>query len=63
MRVLKISSRADSPANPIEMRLFVLGGPILPLIFIPMVGVAPSFLIQILFVSAGSIGQAMFQPR
>jgi FSR family fosmidomycin resistance protein-like MFS transporter len=45
------------------MRLFVLGGPILPLIFIPMVGVAPSFLIQILFVSAGSIGQAMFLPR
>jgi FSR family fosmidomycin resistance protein-like MFS transporter len=49
-------------ADHYRTRLFVLGGPILSLIFIPMVGVAPSFLILILFVAIGSIGQAMFHP-
>jgi len=49
-------------ADHYRTRLFVLGGPILSLIFIPLVGVAPSFLILILFVSIGSIGQAMFHP-
>ena len=43
-------------------RMFVLGGPLLVIFFIPLVGVAPSFVILILFVSLGSIGTAMFHP-
>jgi len=49
-------------ADHYRTRLFILGGPILSLIFIPLVGVAPSFLVLILFVGLGSIGQAMFHP-
>ncbi|MCK7469411.1 MAG: hypothetical protein MZU95_00375 [Desulfomicrobium escambiense] len=36
-------------ADHYRTRLFILGGPILSLIFIPLVGVAPSFLVLILF--------------
>ena len=49
-------------ADHYRTRLFILGGPILSLIFIPLVGVAPSFLVLILFVGLGSIGQSMFHP-
>jgi FSR family fosmidomycin resistance protein-like MFS transporter len=49
-------------ADHYHTRFFILGGPILSLIFIPLVGVAPSFLILILFVCIGSAGQAMFHP-
>ena len=43
-------------------RMFVLGGPLLVIFFIPLVGVAPSFVILVLFISLGSIGTAMFHP-
>ena len=49
-------------ADHYHTRLFVLGGPILSMIFIPLVGLAPSFLILILFIAIGSAGQAMFHP-
>jgi FSR family fosmidomycin resistance protein-like MFS transporter len=49
-------------ADHYRTRLFILGGPILSLTFIPLVGVAPSFLVLILFVCLGSIGQSMFHP-
>ena len=49
-------------ADHYRTRLFVLGGPILSMIFIPLVGVAPSFLVLILFIVIGSTGQAMFHP-
>jgi FSR family fosmidomycin resistance protein-like MFS transporter len=49
-------------ADHYRTRLFILGGPILSLIFIPLVGVAPSFVALILFVGLGSIGQSMFHP-
>ncbi len=49
-------------ADHYRTRLFILGGPILSLIFIPLVGVAPSFMVLILFVCLGSIGQSMFHP-
>lgn len=49
-------------ADHYRTRLFILGGPILSLIFIPLVGVAPSFLALILCVCLGSIGQSMFHP-
>ena len=43
-------------------RMFVLGGPLLVIFFIPLVGVAPSFFILILFISLGSIGSSMLHP-
>jgi len=49
-------------ADHYRTRFFILGGPILSLVFIPLVGVAPSFLALILFVCLGSIGQSMFHP-
>ncbi|MFO7708157.1 MAG: MFS transporter [Desulfobacterales bacterium] len=49
-------------ADHYRTRLFVLGGPILSMIFIPLVGVAPGFLTLILFIVIGSTGQAMFHP-
>ena len=49
-------------ADHYRTRLFVLGGPLLSLIFIPLVGVAPSFWALTLFICIGSIGQSMFHP-
>nr|MCU0539927.1 MFS transporter [Desulfobacterales bacterium] len=49
-------------ADHYRTRLFVLGGPILSMIFIPLVGVAPSFLVLVFFIVIGSTGQAMFHP-
>ncbi|MEE9421221.1 MAG: MFS transporter [Desulfatiglandaceae bacterium] len=43
-------------------RMFVLGGPLLVIFFIPLVGIAPSFVILVLFISLGSIGTSMFHP-
>jgi MFS transporter, FSR family, fosmidomycin resistance protein len=49
-------------ADHYRTRFFILGGPILTVIFIPLVGVAPSFLFLLLFISLGSIGSAMYHP-
>ncbi len=49
-------------ADHYQTRFFVLGGPLLSILFIPLVGVAPSFFILILFTSLGSIGSSMFHP-
>lgn len=49
-------------ADRYRTRFFVLGGPFLAIIFIPLVGIAPSFLVLILFISLGSIGSSMFHP-
>ena len=49
-------------ADHYRTRLFILGGPILSLIFIPLVGIAPSFTVLIVFVALGSIGQSLFHP-
>jgi FSR family fosmidomycin resistance protein-like MFS transporter len=49
-------------ADHYRTRLFILGGPILSMVFIPLVGVAPSFLFLLLFVALGSIGQSLFHP-
>jgi FSR family fosmidomycin resistance protein-like MFS transporter len=43
-------------------RIFVLGGPLLAAVCIPLVGIAHSFAILIAFIALGSIGQAMFHP-
>jgi FSR family fosmidomycin resistance protein-like MFS transporter len=49
-------------ADHYRTRMFVLGGPILSVLFIPLVGIAPSFLGLLLFIALGSIGNAMFHP-
>ena len=49
-------------ADHYRTRFFVLSGPFLAIVFIPLVGVVPSFLVLILFVSLGSIGSSMFHP-
>jgi FSR family fosmidomycin resistance protein-like MFS transporter len=49
-------------ADHFRTRAFVLGGPLLAIVFIPLVGIAPSVLVLILFVSLGSIGSSMFHP-
>jgi FSR family fosmidomycin resistance protein-like MFS transporter len=43
-------------------RKFVLGGPLLAIVFISLVGIAHSFQVLLLFIALGSIGQAMFHP-
>jgi FSR family fosmidomycin resistance protein-like MFS transporter len=49
-------------ADHYRTRCFVLGGPLLAIVFIPLVGIAPAFLVLILLVSMGSIGSSMFHP-
>ncbi|MDP6180608.1 MAG: MFS transporter, partial [Desulfatiglandales bacterium] len=59
---LLIQPPAGYIADHHRTRIFILGGPLLAMIFVSLVGVAPSFLVLILFISLGSIGQAMFHP-
>ncbi len=49
-------------ADHYRTRFFVLGGPLLAIVFIPLVGIAPAFLALLLFISLGSIGSSMFHP-
>ena len=43
-------------------RLFIFGGLLLSIVFFPLVGLAPSFLLLVLFISLGSIGASMYHP-
>jgi FSR family fosmidomycin resistance protein-like MFS transporter len=49
-------------ADHYRTRAFVLGGPLLAIVFIPLVGTAPSFIVLIILISLGSIGSSMFHP-
>ena len=49
-------------ADHYRTRIFVLGGPLLVMIFISLVGTAQGFLLLVLFIAIGSIGQSMFHP-
>jgi MFS transporter, FSR family, fosmidomycin resistance protein len=49
-------------ADHYRTRFFVLGGPLLATVFMPLIGIAPSFFLLLLFVSLGSIGVSMFHP-
>lgn len=49
-------------ADHYRTRFFVLGGPLLSIVFVPLVGIAPTFLVLVLFVCMGSIGSSMFHP-
>jgi FSR family fosmidomycin resistance protein-like MFS transporter len=57
-----IQPSAGYIADHYHTRLFILGGPFLAVLFIPLVGVAPSFALLLVFISLGSIGTAMFHP-
>ncbi|NOQ20945.1 MAG: MFS transporter [Desulfobacterales bacterium] len=43
-------------------RLFALGGPLLVMVFIPLIGITPYFWMLVLFVCLGSVGSSMFHP-
>jgi FSR family fosmidomycin resistance protein-like MFS transporter len=49
-------------ADHYRTRLFVLGGPLLAIVFMPLVGIAPSFSILLLFVCLGAMGPHMLYP-
>ena len=49
-------------ADHYHTRFFVLGGPLIAVVSIPLVGVAPGFLILVFFICLGSIGSSMFHP-
>jgi FSR family fosmidomycin resistance protein-like MFS transporter len=49
-------------ADHYRTRAFVLGGPLLAIVIIPLVGIAPSFIVLIILISLGSIGSSMFHP-
>ena len=49
-------------ADRYRTRFFVLGGPFLAIVFISLVGVAPRYLVLLLFICLGSIGSSMFHP-
>jgi len=49
-------------ADRYQTRLFVFGGLFLTAVFIPLAGIAPSFVILILVLALGSTGSSMFHP-
>jgi FSR family fosmidomycin resistance protein-like MFS transporter len=49
-------------ADRYRTRFFVLGGPFLAIVFISLVGVAPRYLVLLVFICIGSIGSSMFHP-
>lgn len=49
-------------ADHYRTRFFILGGPLLTMLFIPLVGFAPSFFFLLIIIAVGSIGQSMFHP-
>ena len=49
-------------ADRYPTRFFSLGGPLLVMVFISLLGVAPTFWLLLVFVSFGSIGSSMFHP-
>jgi len=49
-------------ADHYRTRFFILGGPFLAITFISLVGIAPTFLILLIFVILGSVGSSMYHP-
>lgn len=57
-----VQPSAGYVADHYHTRFFILGGPLLATVFMPLIGVAPSYPVLILFVCMGSIGVSMFHP-
>ncbi|MBW2593793.1 MAG: MFS transporter, partial [Deltaproteobacteria bacterium] len=49
-------------ADRYQTRFFILGGLLLPIIFIPLTGIASCFWMLLLFTALGSVGSSMFHP-
>lgn len=49
-------------ADNYKNRVFILGGPLMAITFMPLVGLATSYWMLILFTCLGSIGSSMFHP-
>ena len=49
-------------ADRYKTRIFLIGAPLLTIIFIPLTGIAPSFFILICFIGLGAMGSAMYHP-
>jgi FSR family fosmidomycin resistance protein-like MFS transporter len=49
-------------ADHYRTRLFVLGGPLLAVVFMPLIGIAASFPVLLVFVVLGAIGPHMLYP-
>jgi FSR family fosmidomycin resistance protein-like MFS transporter len=49
-------------ADRYRTRFFVLGGPLLATVFMSLIGVAPSYLVLLLYVSLASVGVSLFHP-
>jgi FSR family fosmidomycin resistance protein-like MFS transporter len=49
-------------ADRYRTRFFILGGLLIGIVFIPLTGIAPTFLLLLVFVALGSTGSAMFHP-
>jgi MFS transporter, FSR family, fosmidomycin resistance protein len=49
-------------ADHYRNRFFILGGPLLTIVFISLTGIAPTFSILLVFVVLGSIGSSMYHP-
>ena len=57
-----VQPSAGYVADHYHTRFFILGGPLVAAVFMPLIGIAPSYLVLLLFVSLGSIGVSMFHP-
>jgi len=57
-----VQPSAGYVADHYHTRFFILGGPLLAAVFMPLIGIAPSYIVLLLFVSMGSIGVSMFHP-
>ncbi|KIX12088.1 MFS transporter [Dethiosulfatarculus sandiegensis] len=49
-------------ADRYRTKFFVLGGPLLAVIFTPLIGILPSYLLVMLSLSISSVGSSMFHP-
>ncbi len=45
-----------------QSRIFILGGLLLTVVFIPLSGIAPSYLLLLPCIAVGSVGSSMFHP-
>jgi len=57
-----VQPSAGYVADHYHTRFFILGGPLLATVFMPLIGMAPSYVVLLLIVSMGSIGVSMFHP-
>jgi MFS transporter, FSR family, fosmidomycin resistance protein len=49
-------------ADRYQTRGFILFGLLMPVVFIPLSGIAPTFWVLLILIAAGSIGSSMFHP-